>query len=87
MQFVVFIKNELVKQRTQVLSDLPVLISTHEPLIIFSSPDQLWRGSDRVALWAPDSQPRAIHPNALHSSLMTLTFLRATCLPYFVGRY
>lgn len=87
MQFVVFIKNELVKQRTQLLSDLPVLISAHEPLIVFSSPALLCRGSDRVAWLAPDSQPRSIHPNALHSSFMTLTFLRVICLLYFVGRY
>lgn len=84
MQFLVLIKNELVKLRRQVLSDLPVLISTQEPLIVFSSPVLLWRGS---AWWAPDSQPMSIHPNALHSSFMTLTFLRVICLPQFVGRY
>lgn len=69
------------------LSDLPALISTHETLIVFSSPVVLQSGSDRVAWWAPDSQPRSIQSNALHSSFMTLTFLRVICLPRFVGRY
>ena len=32
------------------MNDLPVLISTHEPFVLFSPPVQVWRGSDRAAL-------------------------------------
>ena len=52
------------------MSDLPVLISTHEPFVLFSPPVQLWRGSDRAALvgtWHPARvnplhKARSCHP-------------------------